>query len=327
MADVNRVEWAIFNFYDSAVRWGVPIFVMISGALFLNKKDIPVKKIIFKYILRLWVAYAVWSFIYYLLAADTIPLQLAGLLRPGKTDRWIALINGEYHMWFIPMITGIYLCIPVIKQIIKNEKVMYYYLALSFGFWFVIPQIITMMRDFGGEKVSAAANAVNNVLDVSTMGFVQNYVFYFILGYVLARKTFHRKTKITLYILGAAGFAFTMIADWLIAVKMQAPTGTYYGNSCVNILLEAVAVFEVCKNVPDSIKNRTRKIARVLSSYSFGAYLVHVLLINQFAKHGITTFSSAPILAVPCLAAIVFIGSFAISAIIHQIPILKKYIV
>lgn len=34
--DVTSPYWEIFNFYDGIVRWAVPVFVMISGALFLN---------------------------------------------------------------------------------------------------------------------------------------------------------------------------------------------------------------------------------------------------------------------------------------------------
>ncbi|MBR3027382.1 MAG: acyltransferase family protein [Bacteroidales bacterium] len=34
-------EWEVRMFFNSMVRWGVPIFVMISGALFLD----PQKKI------------------------------------------------------------------------------------------------------------------------------------------------------------------------------------------------------------------------------------------------------------------------------------------
>ena len=37
---VPSFEWQTFNFFDSIVRWGVPIFVMISGALFLNKREL-----------------------------------------------------------------------------------------------------------------------------------------------------------------------------------------------------------------------------------------------------------------------------------------------
>ena len=39
VTDVNTIAWSAFNFYDSIARWGVPIFLMISGALIL-KKDI-----------------------------------------------------------------------------------------------------------------------------------------------------------------------------------------------------------------------------------------------------------------------------------------------
>lgn len=39
-------EWTIFNLYDSLVRWCVPIFIMISGALFLNpEKEIGIHKL------------------------------------------------------------------------------------------------------------------------------------------------------------------------------------------------------------------------------------------------------------------------------------------
>ena len=47
--DVNGLEWQSFNFYDSVVRWGVPIFVMISGSLFLSR-EISIRKIYSKYI-------------------------------------------------------------------------------------------------------------------------------------------------------------------------------------------------------------------------------------------------------------------------------------
>lgn len=38
VADINSFEWLVFHFFDSVVRWGVPVFVMISGTLFLNKE-------------------------------------------------------------------------------------------------------------------------------------------------------------------------------------------------------------------------------------------------------------------------------------------------
>ena len=37
--NVSSFEWQTFNFFHSVTRFAVPIFVMISGALFLNKRE------------------------------------------------------------------------------------------------------------------------------------------------------------------------------------------------------------------------------------------------------------------------------------------------
>ena len=34
----NVFNWNVYNVYDSLVRWTVPVFVMISGTLFLSKE-------------------------------------------------------------------------------------------------------------------------------------------------------------------------------------------------------------------------------------------------------------------------------------------------
>lgn len=61
--DVNGFEWQVFNFYDSIVRWGVPVFVMISGALFLDR-EIATKTIYSRYVLRLLSSFVIWSAAY-----------------------------------------------------------------------------------------------------------------------------------------------------------------------------------------------------------------------------------------------------------------------
>lgn len=74
ITDVNEFEWQTFNFYDSIVRWSVPVFVMISGALFLNR-DIKLKTIYTKYILRIVVSYVAWSAIYAFLQKELHPIR------------------------------------------------------------------------------------------------------------------------------------------------------------------------------------------------------------------------------------------------------------
>ncbi len=325
--DVSGGEWRTLNFYDSIVRWGVPVFVMISGALFLNREEIPLKKILNKYVKRLLIAYIVWNFVYYLFEIDATPLQKGvALFQPNSVENWIRVIKGDHHMWFIPMIVGVYLCIPILHQIVKNEIVMRYYLCLSVVFWFVIPQAICIFSDFGSEEIASITKTIGNVFQNMHMGFVQNYVFYFILGYEMSKVKVDKKVRIVLYVLGSVGFVFTIAATQILSLKLQEATGNYYDESRLNVLLEAIAVFELFKNIPFK-KNAASRIMRTLSIWSFGVYLVHMLLIRRLVAYGLMTFSSAPIVEVPGLALIVFLCGTAISAALHYVPVLKKYIV
>ena len=52
----NSYNWIIMNIYDSLVRFCVPVFLMISGALFLSQKEINIKKLYTKNILRLLIS-------------------------------------------------------------------------------------------------------------------------------------------------------------------------------------------------------------------------------------------------------------------------------
>ena len=61
--DVSSFEWQVFNLYDAVAAWGVPVFVMISGALFLGK-ELTLKKLYGKYILRIVTAFFFWSVLY-----------------------------------------------------------------------------------------------------------------------------------------------------------------------------------------------------------------------------------------------------------------------
>lgn len=59
----NVFNWNVYNVYDSLVRWTVPVFVMISGTLFLSK-EYSIKKIHSKKIFRIITALGFWSVVY-----------------------------------------------------------------------------------------------------------------------------------------------------------------------------------------------------------------------------------------------------------------------
>ena len=324
--DVNGHDWRVFNFYDSIVRWGVPVFVMISGTLFLNKENMTAKKIYSKYILRLLTAYITWSFIYYIFSGASFIQQIDSLMRTNLLDSIADIINGHYHLWFIPMMIGIYMCLPIIKQIVRDEKIARYFLLLSLVFWCLVPQTVELINDFAGEKMIVVIGALYEQISEMRLSLVMNFALYFILGYEISKVEFSKEMRTVIYILGVAGGIFTIVIDWLVTIKKQTPIQTYYNTSCVNVLFEALAVFELCKSIPFK-KDKIYKIITKLSKWSFGAYLVHALVIECFVKSGFDMLSFLPIVTVPIMSILVLICSFVISAILNSVPILNKYIV
>ena len=92
-------------------------------------------------------------------------------------------------------------------------------------------------------------------------------------------------------------------------------------------MFEAIAVFTFFK-YKDYNNKRVNDFVKVLSKYSFGAYLVHALIIEQLdVRFGLNTLSFNPILAELTIGIIVFLVSFVISGILNKIPVLNKYIV
>ena len=146
-ANVLSFEWNVLNFYDSVVRWAVPVFVMISGALFLDR-DYPVSRIYRKNILRIVTAFIFWSLAYALISAvlSNKPMELQAII--------VETLKGHYHMWFLFMIVGLYMTVPFLKTIVQSAALTKYFLVLSLIFAFVIPQAIKLLSlDY---KISAA---------------------------------------------------------------------------------------------------------------------------------------------------------------------------
>lgn len=324
--DIHGLDWQMFNMYDAVSRWGVPAFVLISGALFLGRKT-EISTIYKKYVLRLVTAFVFWGLAYYLFNGDNILDRLSSFFKPGKIYAVTSVITNHYHLWFVPMIAGIYVMIPLFEKIAENEKVMKYYLLVSFIYSFLLPEIITLINDFGGERTKLVSNALYNNISNMNIVMVCGYSSFFVLGYYLSNLEFTKKQRIIIYVLGILGFLFTILANSAISLRCGRAVENYYNTFTVNVWLECVSLFVLFKN----IKFKDGKMAKViakLSKWSFGAYLVHLMVIeNLLPKWGLNTLSMASWISVPVIVLIVFVISYFISAVLNLIPGLKKYIV
>ena len=311
---LGSYAWYVFNISHGLARWCIPVFVMISGALFLNR-DIPIKTIYKKYILRLATAFIFWSIIYMIPEKGSI------------IDRIILVIKGHYHMWFIPMIIALYMIIPLLKPIIKNEKNIKYFLIIAFIFSTLIPFLLNIASDFLGGNSKSIVSAIRDLVGNVNLKFVDGFTRYFILGYYLSKIDIPKKKRMIIYILGIIAFIMTIALGIIVSLKTNGTITRYSYPASVTIYLSAIAIFTWFKYRKFD-KDKINKIILKISKYSFGAYLSHILVRDYIVKLiDVNLVINKPILLFTGILLSTAVISFIISAIINHIPILKKYIV
>lgn len=324
---VSSFEGRVFNGYLSNVYWGVPVFVMISGALFLGR-DIEIGKLYKKYILRLFVAYVFWSFLYYLLRTETIDVkgQLLKLVSGGKTTYLIEVMDSHYHMWFVPMIIGLYMLLPVIRQVVLKEKVMNYFLVLSIVFAIVIPQITSGITEYAteGKELYRVTQAFSRKVESLQLRTLSSFVLYFVLGYKMFTTKFEKKIRYLIYSLGIVSFVGVTYLNYKTGIGAGAISTKYCDALGIGVFLQATSLFELFKNIGFK-KNRSFVVN--MTKWQFGAYLVHALVIETMIRFDFTTLSFNPLFAIPVTTLVTFAVSYLISAVINRIPVANKYIV
>ena len=314
--DVSSRAWFAFNLYCTTGKWSVPIFVMISGALFLGR-DVSISAILKKNVARIATVFLFWSGCYALIDLVFRHAPLSVVLSQ--------FITGHYHLWFLYMIVGLYLLIPLLRPIVQNETLTRYFLLLAFVFTFLLPQL-ALFTSFVSYEVSAI---IHTVIMYSYCFFPLGFTAYFIGGYYLSRRDFSRREEITLYCIGAAGLLVSVFAPVALSRAQGAPSDIFYTYNSLNVLCTSVPIFVFAKqhlNFP-RMGEQAYALLRKMSKYSFGVYLVHPMVIELLQHFGIDTFSCNAFFSVPLLAVFVFAVSTAISALLNAIPVIKDHFV
>ena len=316
--DVKSTSWQILNIFDSIFRFCVPIFVMISGALFLNKdKNISIKKLYSKNILRIFVALMFWG-LFYAIFRNIIPY--------GKSDSNIFkyIINDFFksygHLWFLVMLIGLYMAVPILRKICEDKKTEEYFLILSLIFTFIFPFILNIpIINFYFQ---------NSIISV-TIPIVSGYSGYFVLGHYLHNYEISKKKEKILYILGIGSVIFTIVATYLFSIYKGYASEAFYNYLLINNLLSATAIFILFKKNVSKIKlsNKATNKIQKLSKLTFGIYLIHQIFIILATTYNIFNYSIISALLTPIYTLIIFIISLICSFIISKIPFINKYII
>ena len=310
MVPTNSFNFNLLTIIDITVKWCVPIYFMISGAVFLSdERDISIKKLYTKYIPRLLLIFIFWGILYNALSLTYINNT------PINIDIFIGIIknlflgNGIYQLWFLPFMIGLYISIPVIKLIAKkdNKKIIEYLMIILF-----ISQGIN--------------NLIFPIFNISINYPIvfSGYLFYFISGYYLSTFDISKSKTKLIYFIGILTLILTYLLVISMSYKMQYGVINLFEYLNANIMIISLTLFLFIKNISIKVKNNTKtsKYIYFLGENYFGIYLIHGLVIGFYLYHNIISFNSSILLTL-IYTLLVYITSFIITIIFKKIPYVK----
>lgn len=300
---VDSGEWVWAAFWDGLVRWPVPVFMMITGAIFLPRNT-SLHRVLTGYVPRMALAYLIWSGVY--------ALHTGG-------DFFAKLAAGHYHLWYLPFLCGVYLALPFLQRIVSEERLADGLLAVSAVIGLVIPWFSELLI-FLFPGLGGIIRSIKGHLEFT---FFMDCVALVLLGHRLHQRELTQKQRLYTYFWGIFGVFVTFIATIAASRRVGAANSLFFDFKAPNNLCAAAAVFVFAKyNL-----NKLPKAVDGLARCSFGIYLLHPLILELLAENGLDVLACDPGWWTPVLAALVFVLSAAVTAVLARLPVVGKYLV
>jgi len=289
----------------------VPLFLMITGALLLGKQhEYPI--FLKKKVLRIFLPFVFWTTIY--IGYNFLePPQFNGKLASQSNFEWIlqqAQDGSSYHLWYMYMLLGIYVAMPLFAKIIA--KVRKSYLELFLLIWVLF--------------ISLSASYTSNSNFEWNLWYYLGYLGYVILGYYLSIINTKSKRVSTLALITfIIGLFVTFYGTFYYTDKTGVFCKYYYSYLNPNVLLMATSVFVLLKNAEIKLNGVIKSARNIIDKHSYGIYLSHILVLNYLIMYGVDWNLIHPLIGIPLTTIITLIVSVAIVYLISKIP-LGKYI-
>jgi len=309
---VPVADWWQADFLNALVRFAVPVFVMITGALLLHR-EYEIGDFLKKRLTRVVIPFLFWSLVYvwYSWYNEEITFgrdvwanirQVLHLLKYGSA----------YHLWYVYMLIGLYFFIPVIGKFVRNasEKEILYFLIV----WFAVMMI-----------TQPYLSRYNPSVD---MHYFAGFAGYLVLGHYLAYKEFNLKYlrgwMILLFLLGISLIA---VGSRLLIAYPKYPGTMFYEPVNPAVVLLSASIFLIVKNTHPKVSPAIIRIRDFAGKYNYGIYLAHALVLFFLEDpFGINYKLCAPLLSIPLTALIAFLISLLLVWLVNKLPWVGKWI-
>ena len=273
---------------------GVPLFMMISGALLLNKNFhsvYDIKMFYKKNMLPILGVGVVWNLIYYFLNGHCFSFR--------DIVKTLCLINKPVpHMWYIRVIVLYYMFIPLFVCLLKKYRIcLICLLCLISGITFLYNGYLILVQH--------ESFPTNSVLSISC------YLVYMVFGYYIVGV--EKKIPQQVFFL-----AFSLSVVLLVLLRLYNYFAFYWYDNPL-VLIASVSLFKYIKIICGEISVKSWIVD--MSKITFGVYLSHMLIIIYVIKPIVGFFLINNIFAYPLILFFVLLCSICLIKIIHKVPI------
>lgn len=288
-AIANNGDGAIMGILFGTVKFAVPLFVFLSGMVlfYTYYEHLDYTKFIKKRFLSIYIPYILFSGFYLLFPYKSI----MSINLPWVKSFVLHLIygTGKYHLWYIVMIFQGFILFPIVLFIFKGlesklkskSSIWFYGLMLMFGLIYIV--YIRYYYDLFTHFENVRIN--NFFIQMYSKGFL-SYVYYFILGAIAAR--YYEKWVCFLKKNRSIIAAITIIMYVYVEIFAFNNSKSIVELSLFNSLNIRFFIFTVFSilllyYIGLLLSNYIgqKKLIVYISNYSFWAYLVHPLVLNE----------------------------------------------
>ena len=294
------------------ITWCVPVFVLISGYLFLNPdRPITFLQMLKKYCRRILLALFLFG----------IPYAMLELLVVERTFRfsmlwqsiWLVLQGKSWsHMWYLYLILLLYLLTPAIKWLLSGIPV-----TLLYGILAVL---------LVGSSILPFFNKLLQMeLPVLPDGGI--YFFYYLCGYLFARRDAREKQSRHSGPYPVTTVLILILCLGMVLSRVSRGFSLQMAYNYPFTVMLALLLFETARRSKIEPGEKIGTFWQTAGSLCFTIYLVHPVFINLLYKFFHISLLDYPIgISLPVFfVGVLFLATLS-AWILRKIPVLKKYV-
>lgn len=305
VVDLDSTRWWLINYSEAGSRWGgSAIFLMIGGALLLSRDSIsePVR-FVGERLRRLLPALLFWTVFYLGWRA-----WRSGL--PPWPDVAVEIAQGipYYHMWFVYMLVGMMLVVPLLRCVVVAKPYMAWYLL-------TVCAVLTV--------IDAAVAVWMGVSHASFLGLFPLFVVYFLGGHLCYQRKWSIHPGWLIVVMLLVPFIIANVLGGLYPLVGERAFGFAYSNRGPLVMVLAFSVFiaGMMWLPPDAERWQWyRRYAAPVAHAGMGIYMVHPFWIGTLADWGFTVHRWPSVWAIPLLICTVYLLSVLSVLAITRLP-------